>query len=135
MICNVPISMFSTASGMVTPGLETVLTKGYKLHTTTLMSLYPCFSISFWSDSMVLARIPRNAHIKNSRNSLWIQKIMKFWHTWYKTVILPAWTAGCKVFTLPPNISGAPVISETSLTYDWWKNNITIRLDQLCSIF
>lgn len=28
---------------------------------------------------------------------------------------LPAWTAGCKVFTLPPSISGAPVSSETSL--------------------
>lgn len=28
---------------------------------------------------------------------------------------LPACTAGCKVFTLPPSISGAPVSSETSL--------------------
>lgn len=28
---------------------------------------------------------------------------------------IPAWIAGCKVFTLPPNISGAPVKLETSL--------------------
>ena len=35
---------------------------------------------------------------------------------------LPAWTAGCKVFTRPPSISGNPVISETSLKTD--KQNI-----------
>ena len=28
---------------------------------------------------------------------------------------IPACTAGCKVFTLPPSISGAPVTSLTSL--------------------
>lgn len=29
---------------------------------------------------------------------------------------IPAWTAGCKVFTRPPSISGALVMSETSST-------------------
>lgn len=33
---NLPISIFSTASCTVTPGEDTVFTKGYRLHTTTL---------------------------------------------------------------------------------------------------
>lgn len=37
---------------------------------------------------------------------------------------LPAWTAGCKVFTRPPSISGNPVSSDTSLKTD--KQNIAI---------
>lgn len=39
---------------------------------------------------------------------------------------MPPWTAGCRVFTLPPSISGCPVSFETSLPH----NRHTDRLEK-----
>lgn len=39
---------------------------------------------------------------------------------------MPPWTAGCRVFTLPPSISGCPVSLETSLPH----NRHTDRLEK-----
>lgn len=42
---------------------------------------------------------------------------------------IPPWTAGWSVFTRPPSISGAPVISETSLR---WSESNQPRIIWLC---
>lgn len=39
---------------------------------------------------------------------------------------LPPWTLGCRVLTLPPNISGAPVISDTSLKLHEKKTKVLV---------
>lgn len=87
------------------------------------------FFFKLWSAFFLIPAYSINHKmIWENPNKLCGQPIAKFIENHYlKLKIsnhLPAWTAGCKVFTRPPSISGNPVSSDTSLKTD--KQNIAI---------
>lgn len=81
------------------------------------------FFVELWSAFFLIPAYSINHKmIWKNPNKLCGQTTAKFIENHYlKLKIsnhLPAWTAGCKVFTRPPSISGNPVSSETSLKTD-----------------
>ena len=54
------------------------------------------------------------AHDKVDRLMSWAARSSR-WERMDRSARIPAWTAGCRVFTRPSSISGTPVISATSV--------------------